>query len=192
MQTEHVSTPAFLALQVVKTKVPLLTSHLDEEPKSTTSPRFPRCSALGLLLGSRRAEPQLPSPPTSPQPLSVHGGHCSGLQLCFWPLDTSACIFEIGAGSAHALLQAPWPRRARSSLRRAAAWQRLAEIRSPHSVVGPQTPAKRVAIASGGKQGRQENNQGGERGEILKSGQHQEPVSMATAPYYSCSNCSLF
>lgn len=141
---------------------------LDEEPTST-SPHFPCCS-----------------------PLSVHDGHCSGLQLCSWPLDTPACIFEIGAGSAHALLQASWPLRARSSLRRAAAWQRLAEIHSPHSVVGPQTLAKRVAVASGGKQGRQENNQGGERGEILKSGQHQEPVSMATAPYYSCSNCSLF
>lgn len=32
VQMEHVSTPAFLALQVVKTKVLPLTSHLDEEP----------------------------------------------------------------------------------------------------------------------------------------------------------------
>lgn len=54
------------------------------------------------------------------------------------------------------MLQASWPRRTRPSLSRAAAWQKLAEICSPHTVVGPQTPAKGVAIASGRAGGNKE------------------------------------
>lgn len=57
---------------------------------------------------------------------------------------------------------------------------------------GPTNPCQTSSNSLGVKTGRKENNQGGERGEILKSGQHQELVSMTTAPYYSCSNCSLF
>lgn len=54
------------------------------------------------------------------------------------------------------------------------------------------TPAPCVPTAPGGKKEGRKNNEGGVRGEMLKSGQHQEPVSMTTAPYYSCSHCSLF
>lgn len=146
----------------------------------------------GLYWGAGGAEPQLPGPQISPQPFPRIKGASQGLRLCFWHPDTPACIFEIHAGSVSVLPQASWPHRAMSSLRKSATWWRLAEIRSLHSVVGPRTPAKRVAIASGERQGRKENNQGGERGDILKSGQHQEPVSMTTASCYSCSNCRLF
>lgn len=87
--------------------------------------------------------------------------------------------------------QAAWPHRTVASIRRAGHGRVC--LRSAVLILhcGATNSCQTVAIASGGKQGRKENNQGGERGEILKSGQHQEPVSMTTTPYYSCSNCCL-
>lgn len=52
VQLKHMSAPAFLALQVVKTKVPTLLLTWDEEPNL---PPLLSCFALGPLLGSRRS-----------------------------------------------------------------------------------------------------------------------------------------
>lgn len=66
VQLKHMSAPAFLALQVVKTKVPTLLLTWDEEPKSTSSSQL-LCSGASTgeqveLSPSFPARRSLPSP----------------------------------------------------------------------------------------------------------------------------------
>lgn len=132
-RTSHDGIPT---LQVVITK-----AHSGSSPVMRT-PSLPPPSCSALRPSWEQAE--LGSGPTHPSPAPLHAQrHISGPQTLFPGPDTRV----LSSGSE----QASCPGRATSPLIRAAAWQSCLRSMASLSVVGPQTPVKSVAIASGRK-----------------------------------------